>query len=124
MRLLLEHRSRYVYPRPAILGPHLLRLRPAAHAVGSVTEVADQSCRGGTLYRSVLAYGKTCQGAGCRFGESYLRRAGSVRDRGARDERVRRFLEEPRYAVVATIDPDGAPRPLTGALVAPRRPPE
>jgi len=32
MRLLLQHRSRYVYPRPAILGPHLLRLRPAAHA--------------------------------------------------------------------------------------------
>jgi PPOX class probable F420-dependent enzyme len=25
-------------------------------------------------------------------------------------DRVRRFLEEPRYAVVATIDPDGAPR--------------
>jgi uncharacterized circularly permuted ATP-grasp superfamily protein/transglutaminase-like putative cysteine protease len=32
MRLLLQHRSRYLYPRPATLGPHLVRLRPAAHA--------------------------------------------------------------------------------------------
>jgi len=36
MRLLLQHRSRYVYPRPAILGPHLVRLRPAAHARAQV----------------------------------------------------------------------------------------
>ncbi|HKB75481.1 MAG TPA: circularly permuted type 2 ATP-grasp protein [Myxococcales bacterium] len=40
MRLLLEHRSRYVYPRPAILGPHLLRLRPAAHARARVESYA------------------------------------------------------------------------------------
>ncbi len=32
MRLLIQHRSRYVYPRPATLGPHLVRLRPASHA--------------------------------------------------------------------------------------------
>ena len=32
MRVLLQHRSRYVYPRPTTLGPHLIRLRPAAHA--------------------------------------------------------------------------------------------
>ncbi|MGO8968864.1 MAG: transglutaminase family protein [Myxococcaceae bacterium] len=32
MRLLIQHRSRYVYPRPAALGPHLVRLRPASHA--------------------------------------------------------------------------------------------
>lgn len=31
MRLLIQHRSRYVYPRPAALGPHLVRLRPASH---------------------------------------------------------------------------------------------
>lgn len=31
MRLLVQHRSRYVYPTPASLGPHTLRLRPAAH---------------------------------------------------------------------------------------------
>ena len=40
MRLLLEHRSRYIYPRPAILGPHLLRLRPAAHARARVESYA------------------------------------------------------------------------------------
>jgi transglutaminase-like putative cysteine protease len=32
MRVLLRHRSQYLYPRPASLGPHLIRLRPAAHA--------------------------------------------------------------------------------------------
>jgi uncharacterized protein (DUF2126 family) len=32
VRLLIQHRSRYVYPRPAALGPQLVRLRPASHA--------------------------------------------------------------------------------------------
>ncbi len=32
MRLLLRHRSHYRYERPAALGPHEIRLRPAAHA--------------------------------------------------------------------------------------------
>ena len=32
MRVLLQHVSRYCYPKPATLGPHLIRLRPAAHA--------------------------------------------------------------------------------------------
>ena len=31
MRVVIQHRSRYVYPRPARLGPHLIRLRPADH---------------------------------------------------------------------------------------------
>src|SRR5262245_55907222 len=31
MRLLVQHRSQYIYPKPAVLGPHTLRLRPAAH---------------------------------------------------------------------------------------------
>ncbi|MBT9556816.1 MAG: transglutaminase family protein [Myxococcales bacterium] len=31
MRLLIQHRSVYEYPRPAALGPHLVRLRPADH---------------------------------------------------------------------------------------------
>ncbi|MFO0747952.1 MAG: transglutaminase family protein [Myxococcota bacterium] len=31
MRLLVQHRSQYHYPEPAVLGPHTLRLRPAAH---------------------------------------------------------------------------------------------
>ncbi len=31
MRLLVQHRSQYVYPSPAALGPHLVRLRPANH---------------------------------------------------------------------------------------------
>ena len=36
MRVLVQHRSRYVYPRPAALGPHLIRLRPAPHARANV----------------------------------------------------------------------------------------
>ncbi|MBS2022797.1 MAG: transglutaminase family protein [Deltaproteobacteria bacterium] len=32
MRILLRHRSLYRYDSPASLGPHLIRLRPAAHA--------------------------------------------------------------------------------------------
>jgi uncharacterized circularly permuted ATP-grasp superfamily protein/transglutaminase-like putative cysteine protease len=40
MRVLLQHRSRYLYPRPAILGPHLIRLRPAAHARATVESYA------------------------------------------------------------------------------------
>src|SRR5689334_24887022 len=31
MRVLLQHRSHYTYPRPAALGPHVVRLRPANH---------------------------------------------------------------------------------------------
>ncbi|RPH69293.1 MAG: hypothetical protein EHM78_15810, partial [Myxococcaceae bacterium] len=31
MRLLIQHRTRYRYARPASLGPHLIRLRPADH---------------------------------------------------------------------------------------------
>ncbi len=31
MRLLVQHRSHYAYPRPAALGPHVVRLRPANH---------------------------------------------------------------------------------------------
>lgn len=33
---LRQHRSRYRYPRPASLGPHLLRLRPAQHAKAKI----------------------------------------------------------------------------------------
>jgi uncharacterized protein (DUF2126 family)/transglutaminase-like putative cysteine protease len=32
MRLLLQHRSHYRYPEPALLGTHTLRLHPASHA--------------------------------------------------------------------------------------------
>lgn len=32
MRVLIQHVSRYRYSRAAVLGPHLLRLKPAAHA--------------------------------------------------------------------------------------------
>jgi uncharacterized protein (DUF2126 family) len=32
MRLLIQHRTTYIYPRPANLGPHVVRLRPATHA--------------------------------------------------------------------------------------------
>jgi uncharacterized protein (DUF2126 family)/transglutaminase-like putative cysteine protease len=36
LRLLIQHQSRYRYPEPAALGPHLLRLRPAQHAKAKV----------------------------------------------------------------------------------------
>jgi len=32
VRVLVQHRSRYRYPQPAALGPHVIRLRPADHA--------------------------------------------------------------------------------------------
>ncbi len=50
MRLLLSHRSRYVYGRPAALGPHTIRLRPATHAKAHVETYAlhvDPSCKVG-----------------------------------------------------------------------------
>ena len=31
MRVVVQHRSRYIYPRPALLGPQTIRLRPADH---------------------------------------------------------------------------------------------
>lgn len=31
MRVVVQHRSRYHYSRPALLGPQLIRLRPADH---------------------------------------------------------------------------------------------
>ena len=31
MRVVVQHRSRYHDPRPALLGPQLIRLRPADH---------------------------------------------------------------------------------------------
>jgi len=36
LRLLIRHRNLYRYPRPAALGPHLIRLRPAVHARASI----------------------------------------------------------------------------------------
>ena len=32
MRVLIQHRSCYRYPRPALLGPQIVRLRPCDHA--------------------------------------------------------------------------------------------
>src|SRR5215475_117207 len=32
IRVALHHTTRYVYDRPVQLGPHVVRLRPAAHA--------------------------------------------------------------------------------------------
>ena len=40
MRLLLRHRNRYRYERPAALGPHDVRLRPAAHAKAKIETYA------------------------------------------------------------------------------------
>jgi uncharacterized protein (DUF2126 family) len=36
VRLLLQHRTFYRYPRPASLGPHLVRLRPATHTKAKI----------------------------------------------------------------------------------------
>lgn len=36
MRLLLQHRTSYRYPKPASLGPHVVRLRPATHAKAKI----------------------------------------------------------------------------------------
>jgi uncharacterized protein (DUF2126 family)/transglutaminase-like putative cysteine protease len=40
VRLLVQHRSRYQYPRPASLGPHTIRLRPTAHAKARIETYA------------------------------------------------------------------------------------
>jgi len=32
VRVTIQHRSRYIYPRPALLGPQVIRLRPTDHA--------------------------------------------------------------------------------------------
>jgi uncharacterized protein (DUF2126 family)/transglutaminase-like putative cysteine protease len=40
LRLLVQHRSLYRYPRPAALGPHRVRLRPANHARARVETYA------------------------------------------------------------------------------------
>lgn len=36
MRLLVQHRSQYQYPKPANLGPHTVRLRPADHTSATI----------------------------------------------------------------------------------------
>jgi uncharacterized protein (DUF2126 family) len=69
VRLLIQHRSRYVYPSPAALGPHLVRLRPAVHARArvetyglTVTPAADvrwqQDPTGNFVARVVFPAGK------------------------------------------------------------------
>ncbi len=40
MRLLLQHRTHYGYDRPAALGPHTIRLRPATHAKAKIETYA------------------------------------------------------------------------------------
>ncbi|MGZ3422858.1 MAG: transglutaminase family protein [Polyangiales bacterium] len=46
MRLLLQHRSHYGYPRPAALGPHVLRLRPANHVKATIETYALRIAQG------------------------------------------------------------------------------
>ncbi len=40
VRVLIQHRSRYVYPRPALLGPQVVRLRPADHTRARIESYA------------------------------------------------------------------------------------
>jgi uncharacterized protein (DUF2126 family) len=42
VRLLLQHLSQYVYPRPATLGPQILRLRPATHTRAEIESYSLQ----------------------------------------------------------------------------------
>ncbi len=42
MRLLLQHRTEYSYGKPASLGPHTVRLRPATHAKAKIETYALQ----------------------------------------------------------------------------------
>jgi uncharacterized protein (DUF2126 family) len=42
VRLLLQHLSQYVYPRPAALGPQIIRLRPATHARAEIESYSLQ----------------------------------------------------------------------------------
>src|SRR5580692_9532857 len=48
LRLLLQHRSRYRYGRPAALGPHTIRLRPATHTKAAIETYGlhvDPACK-------------------------------------------------------------------------------
>jgi transglutaminase-like putative cysteine protease len=38
IRVFIQHQSRYAYPRPVWLSPHLLRLRPAAHCPAPIED--------------------------------------------------------------------------------------
>src|SRR5688572_1026313 len=40
MRVLIQHHSRYRYPSPAALGPHVIRLRPATHTKARIESYA------------------------------------------------------------------------------------
>lgn len=40
MRVLIQHRSRYVYPQPALLGPQVIRLRPSDHTRARIESYA------------------------------------------------------------------------------------
>ncbi|MCX4245356.1 transglutaminase family protein [Paraliomyxa miuraensis] len=53
MRLLIQHRSRYRYPRPAGLDTHTLRLHPAAHAKARI-ETYRLSCEQAERIRWIL----------------------------------------------------------------------
>jgi uncharacterized protein (DUF2126 family)/transglutaminase-like putative cysteine protease len=47
VRLLIQHRSHYKYPRPAALGPQLVRLRPANHVKAKIESYSlriEQDC--------------------------------------------------------------------------------
>lgn len=47
MRLLIQHHSRYTYPRPTALGPQVIRLRPASHAKATIETYSlriEQDC--------------------------------------------------------------------------------
>ena len=40
MRVLIQHRSRYLYPSPALLGPQVIRLRPTDHTRARIESYA------------------------------------------------------------------------------------
>src|SRR5687768_378326 len=42
MRVLIQHHSRYLYPTPAGLGPHIIRLRPTIHTKARIESYSLQ----------------------------------------------------------------------------------
>ncbi|HET9599035.1 MAG TPA: transglutaminase family protein [Anaeromyxobacteraceae bacterium] len=57
LRLLIQHRSSYRYPRPASLGPHRIRLRPANHARARIESYSLKTPAEGALRWQQDPYG-------------------------------------------------------------------
>ena len=91
MRVVVQHRSRYHYPRPALLGPQLIRLRPADHTrarIESYQLLVEPEHR---LHWLRDPHGNRVARVTFKAGQavSELERAGRARGRDQRDQSVR-----------------------------------